>query len=253
MMSFRKDVYPFTTENIVGYIGDMDLKDKSLLTLGSSMDQAYNALLLGASDVNVFDINVNVELFHKIKSDLVLNVPREQLYHSVIGSYFIKNRENITDYNSFYKYNLYMQSDDNYNLLRKKLLEDRIRFINGNIFDIKDELDNKKYDRMILSNVLQYLELYSIDKDKYEVLKTTFKKLKNHLNDDGIIQLLYLYNTKLINNYRSDDYFDGYNLTSILNSLYDDINDITGFSLLEFENGYSNYDDGVVFYKKRGR
>ena len=77
-MNFKKDIYLFTTENISGYINDMDLKDKSLLTLGSSLDQAYNALLLGASQIDVFDINVNVEKFHKVKSNLILTHPRKE-------------------------------------------------------------------------------------------------------------------------------------------------------------------------------
>ena len=252
MMIFSKDVYPFTTENISGYIENMDLKDKSLLTLGSSLDQAYNALVLGAKNITVFDINVNVELFHKIKSNLVLTCPREKLYDNVIESYHIEDKNSITDPNTFYKYNLYMHNDENYYILRDKLKDNRINFVNGNIFKVNDSLlDNEKYDRMILSNVVQYLELYSINKDKYEVLKNTFKALKDHLNDKGIIQVLYYYNTKLINNCRLDDFFDGYNLNSVLNSLYDDVDDITRFRLLEFDAGYGNHKDGVVLYKKR--
>lgn len=250
-MCFKKDVYPFTTENISGYIKNMELKDKSLLTLGSSLDQAYNALLLGASDVCVFDINVNVEEFHKIKSDLVLNKDRNQLYDSIISSYHIHDLDNITDPSSFYKYNLYMQNDENYNVLRKKLLEDRISFINGNIFDIKDSIDNRKYDRMILSNVLQYLEMYCVDKDKFEVLKDSFNRLKEHLNDDGIIQLIYYYNTRMINSCSKDDFFNGYNLDLILDTIYDNSTDMTRFSLLEFDDSFGNHKDGAVLYKKR--
>lgn len=252
MMNFKKDLYPFTTENISGYINNMDLKDKTLLTLGSSMDQAYNALLLGSKNITVFDINVNVEMFHKIKSNLILTVPRENLYNNLIESYYIEDKGNITDPKAFYKYNLYMHNDSNYELLREQLRKNRINFINGNIFKLNDSLlDNEKYDRIILSNVLQYLELYSIDKDKYEVLKDTFKSLKMHLNKEGIIQLLYYYNVHLINGYRSDNYFDGYNLNRILNTLYEDIDDVTRFRLLEFEDGYGNHKDGAVLYKKR--
>ena len=38
-------IYPFATENINDYTEYFDLKDKSLLTVGSSGDQAINALL----------------------------------------------------------------------------------------------------------------------------------------------------------------------------------------------------------------
>ena len=145
--------------------------------------------------------------------------------------------------------NLYLHSDENYELLRSKLLEDRISIINGNIFDIGNSLGKKIYDRIMLSNVIQYLELYSINKNKYKVLKNMFSILKDHLSDEGIIQLLYYFNTKLINGQNSyDDYFDGYNLDRILNILSEDDRD--NFSLIEFDNDYAGK-DAVVLYKKR--
>lgn len=247
MMNFKKDVYLFTTENISGYIEELDLNGKSLLTLGSSLDQAYNALLMGASKIDVFDINVNVEKFHKVKSNLILTYPRQDLYKQVFTSGFANNGYN--DSKSAFIDNIYLHNDENYELLRSKLLEDRISFINGNIFDIGDSLDDKMYDRMILSNVIQYLELYSINKNKYKVLKNMFNTLNAHLSDDGIIQLLYYFNTKLINGYDSyDDFFNGYNLNRILNILSED--DRNQLNLIEFDNDYAGK-DAVVLYKKR--
>ena len=247
MMNFKKDVYLFTTENISGYIADMDLKDKSLLTLGSSLDQAYNALLLGVDKVDVFDININVEKFHEVKSKLILTHPRKDLYSQVFKSGFSNNGYN--DSESAFIDNLYLHNDENYESLRSKLLEDRISFINGNIFDIGNSLGKKIYDRIMLSNVIQYLEMYSINKNKYKVLKNMFSILKDHLSDEGIIQLLYYFNTKLINGQNSyDDFFDGYNLDRILNILSEDDSD--NFSLIEFANDYAGK-DAVVLYKKR--
>ena len=246
-MNFKKEVYLFTTENISGYIADMDLKDKSLLTLGSSLDQAYNALLLGVDKVDVFDININVEKFHEVKSKLILTHPRKDLYSQVFKSGFSNNGYN--DSESAFIDNLYLHNDENYELLRSKLLEDRISIINGNIFDIGNSLGKKIYDRIMLSNVIQYLEMYSINKNKYKVLKNMFSILKDHLSDEGIIQLLYYFNTKLINGQNSyDDFFDGYNLDRILNILSEDDRD--NFSLIEFANDYAGK-DAVVLYKKR--
>ena len=251
-MNFINKVYPFTTENINGYIHNMDLKDKTLLTLGSSLDQAFNALVLGAKNICVYDININVEDFYKLKRNLILNNSRNDLYSSVVLNSYSNNYIDITDSTTVFKYNYYMQSDDNYECLRDKLKEDRISFVKGNIFKLNESLlEDEKYDRIILSNALQYMELYGTKKDKYKVLKDTFKNLKMHLNKEGIIQLLYYYNTGLINVIRLDDFFDGYNLNKILNTLYEDSYDITGFSLLEFDDGYGNHKDGAVLYKKR--
>lgn len=50
-------IYTFTTENISGYIDFFDLKDKKLLTVGSSGDQVLNAYYKGAKDITLYDIN----------------------------------------------------------------------------------------------------------------------------------------------------------------------------------------------------
>ena len=50
-------LYSFTTENIKDYISSFDLNNKSLLTVGSSADQAINAILNGCKDVTIMDIN----------------------------------------------------------------------------------------------------------------------------------------------------------------------------------------------------
>ena len=56
--SMFNSIYPFTTENISGYIDEFDLKDKSLLTVGSSGDQVINAYFYGCNDVTLMDVNI---------------------------------------------------------------------------------------------------------------------------------------------------------------------------------------------------
>jgi len=41
-------IYPFTTEAIGGYFNKLNLGGARVLTVGSSLDQAFNALLLWA-------------------------------------------------------------------------------------------------------------------------------------------------------------------------------------------------------------
>ena len=85
MAKMYQEVYPFTTEMISGYFEEIDFKDKTVLTVGSSLDQAYNALLLGAKKIVVYDINENVIKFGKLKRDLILSTPREDLYDKVLS------------------------------------------------------------------------------------------------------------------------------------------------------------------------
>ena len=74
-------IYPFTTENISGYIDFFDLKDKSLLTLGSSGDQAINAYLKGAKDITVLDINPFTRYYYFLKVAAINTISRDEFYN----------------------------------------------------------------------------------------------------------------------------------------------------------------------------
>ena len=52
-------IYSFTTENINGYMQFFELKDKSLLTVGSSSDQAINATLVRCNDITGGNLNTS--------------------------------------------------------------------------------------------------------------------------------------------------------------------------------------------------
>ena len=82
---FFKSVYPFTTEEIAGYFPLLELEGKKVFTVGSSSDQAFNALLLGAKDITVYDINEDTARFGKIKRDIIINCPsRRKMYNKVL-------------------------------------------------------------------------------------------------------------------------------------------------------------------------
>ena len=72
-------LYPFTTEKISGYIGEFDLQDKSLLTVGSSGDQAINAALKGCKDITVVDTNEFAKEYFYFKKAAILSLTREEL------------------------------------------------------------------------------------------------------------------------------------------------------------------------------
>ena len=61
------NIYPFTTENISGYIDNFNLNGKSLLTVGSSGDQIFNAVLMGINDVTQVDINPFAKYYYYLK------------------------------------------------------------------------------------------------------------------------------------------------------------------------------------------
>ena len=88
-----------------------------------------------------------------------------------------------------------MASKNSYNKLRKLLSEesDKISYIEGNIMNI-ESIKDKKYDVIITSNVLQYLDFFVTEGTSIEeTLQGLFKELKDHLTEKGILQLLYYY------------------------------------------------------------
>ncbi len=67
-------LYTFTTENINGYIENFDLKNKSLLTVGSSGDQILNAFFYGARDITLYDINEYAKFYVYLKVAAILSL-----------------------------------------------------------------------------------------------------------------------------------------------------------------------------------
>lgn len=208
---FQK-VYPFTTENIAGYITQMDVKDKAVFTLGSSCDQAFNSLLLGAKEVTIFDINETVAEYYEIKRNFILKTPREKLIEAIMKSKYVDFLEEETfSLKQLEKMNLYLANDSNYKKLREILEEKTVHFITGNIFNVgSSSLEKKQYDRMILSNVLQYFlsQQLSIEEEIYKL----YYDLKEFLKQDGLIQLYYLYGsiypkhfTRIMNEFSKHD------------------------------------------------
>lgn len=75
-------MYPFTNENISGYIDFFPLKDHSLLTVGSSGDQVINAINKGCSDITLLDINPYSRYYYflKVASIISLDIDSFRLF-----------------------------------------------------------------------------------------------------------------------------------------------------------------------------
>lgn len=196
-MNYFDKVYPFTTEAINSYFPLLDLENKKLLTLGSSMDQVFNAILLGAKEITVYDINPYILDFYKIKKNALTSVDRNHFFHNVEATYDIPFTRDCYDKDTVYGINNYLNSDNNYNELINKLDDVSVDIINGDIYNI-DLNANKKYDRVVLSNVLDYAYIYK-DKSRKHLIAELMYNLDKNLESDAIVQLLYLYNFNINN------------------------------------------------------
>jgi len=186
-------IYPFTTENIAGYMSDLDLSDKKIITVTGSSDHIINIVLKGAKEITTFDINP----LNKYYMDLKLSAIRELSYEDFLEVFLystnktlnydfisklemdqeskifwlnellLYNNSGLTLRNSKLfntKYfnpksklwqNLYLNKKD-YEIVKRRLEEVKIEFINSSLQELKL---TGTYDYMFLSNISDYINI----------------------------------------------------------------------------------------------
>ena len=80
--------YLFTNENINGYYGQMDFKEKSVLTVVGSGDHVLNAVLRGATRVDAFDISSYAIMAYYLKEAAIKTLEYEEY-----TTYFLDSNE----------------------------------------------------------------------------------------------------------------------------------------------------------------
>ena len=254
-------------------MSNLDLKDKSILTVGSSADQVINSFLYGSKDITLFDINPFTKYYFELKKAGILLLEFNSFYEffsNNINSFNIKTysllRNNLSketklfwdslfnSYDSYFfrdklfskderalktlvKYNPYMD-EINYNILKTTIDSLNPIFINSSLNEIKSKVV-RKYDYVFLSNISSYLKLYT--KENISKFINTIKDLTNILNKSGSIYLAYIYDR--IKNKIDDDILTD---ISFMNYIFD--NKITEHT---FESiSYKNGKDSVLIYKR---
>lgn len=272
-------IYSMTTENISDFLKNFDLKDKTVLTVAGSGDQRLNSYLMGAKHVTCFDINPLTELQIDLKDKIITHVNYEKFvkffgiysrkyddfYNQLderifdeIKSYlteetcgffkFVINDEYINSKDIYFKFknnldklqrmNNYLDID-NYYLLSTFLKNKEIDFINSNIATLKEKINKDKYDFILLSNISDYID--NIYGDNYlEQYRLLIDSLTDNLNDNGIIQVGYIYGdysdckSDFSNDKKRDIFFN----PDRFNTIYVD----------SFDN--QNIKDKIIVYKK---
>ena len=224
-------IYPFTTENIAGYIDYFDFDDKSLLTVGSSGDQILNAFYNGARDITLFDINEYAKYYVYLKIAAILSLSYKEFkafffrhgltpfvrnHHMFSPELYekIKGNLRLLDYESFLffdeLFSLYEPTK-----IRERMFdddEDRNVVIKGMNKYLKDEESYNKLQAIIRKISFRYINGNIFEEDvngkfdniflsnlctiaNLEQLKSLLQKLdRNNLNSGGSIQLGYLWN-----------------------------------------------------------
>lgn len=231
-------MYIMTTENINGYYKNFNFKNKTVLTVTSSFDHALNAILLGAKKVTTFDINKLSYYIANLKLAAVKSLNYEEFIEFFLSDnafnyetykkICLKLNKNIIEYfNELYKYfnyngmsikesflfhhghknniedNTYLLNN-NYNILKEKVENLEVEFINVSIINLPKYIAKDKYDIILLSNISDYAKSFfkgNYLKEFFDYIKTDITKL---LNKNGIIQAAYIYDYGEDKEVRSD-------------------------------------------------
>ncbi len=175
-------IYPFTNENINGYIDNFDLKNKSLLTVGSSGDQAINAIYEGCSDITLFDINPYARYYYYLKAAAIMSLSIDDFIH------FFK----FTDYPSRFNYNYDAFNNDIFNYLVSSLkeLDDDSYIFWHELFKkyepslVRESLFNDDENRL---SILKIINRYLKDSSSFAKVKANIGQIKPKFVTDDII------------------------------------------------------------------
>ena len=195
IFSERSKVYPFTTENLAGYMKDLNLENKKVLSVTGSGDHILNSFYYGASSVIGFDINSLASLFAELKFNALRKLDFENFkkYFFVGGSNTMNFetykiiREDVSDsclsfFDNLYRdygfrgedlrrgkffnkrfdfndlrirSNPYLFSRDNFEKTKLNIQDKNIHLINSNIRDLSSKLKDD-FDVVLLSNLADY-------------------------------------------------------------------------------------------------
>ena len=197
----ENQLYTFSNEHIKKYYNYMDLTNKKTLCVTASGDHILYSVLAGSSDITSCDINPLSKYYAKLKIAMI-KCYDEKHFNEYTDYYFgIDKKINLDDLKKylddetyyFWKhvlysrcYNAFLYRTDsgtkeeypNYNLLKEKLFDCKITFIDKDITKL-GKRHNNKYGAIFLSNIFDWMPFCNT----YETLKT----ISNYLTPDGVM------------------------------------------------------------------
>lgn len=280
-------LYPFTTENIAGYINNFNLSNGTLLTVGSSCNQVLNVSLFDCQDIICLDICPYTKFYSYLKISCLLELDKNDFLT------FLRYK----DYPTTFKDNKLAFNNDVYKKLKStlRLLDyesylfwDEL-FSNFRGLDIRKELfyfDEENKDVIVKSN--PYLQSnIAYDEARKKIMKTKLEfitgdifkteidrqfdaiwlsnigtyssrqfvkrmvdKLSKNLNDNGILLISYLYKTVRNTQYQQD-WQPIYNLEKtfeILQEYHPELISFIGVDGIKFND--NSMKDSILVYKK---
>ncbi len=193
--SKRSKVYPFTTENLAGYMEHLNLEDKKVLSVTGSGDHILNSFYYGSDNVIGFDINSFAAFFAELKFNALRKLNFEdfkkylfvenhqamdfEVYNSIkegLSESCLSFFDNLYEDYSFrgvdlrkgklfnkrfdfddlrIRSNPYLFSRHNFEKTKSNIQDRNINLINSNIRDLSFKLEDN-FDVVLLSNLADY-------------------------------------------------------------------------------------------------
>ena len=213
-----KNIDAFDTNQLTEYL---------VLGLKYAMIKKYNYNEYLETYKKLTNINTNLEELTTIISDLLIFMDNKykKYWQEIVNYNYLlqKDKEsinliymlfiNIEPLNFMRLGNNYLNNEEEYNKLKNTIDNVSIDFKNVNAINLY-KVYNKKYDVILLSNILDYFnKYYSIGNNifDYKELRKYVNDLKSILDDNGVIFLKYIfqYATK---NYRRSNIFKNSNI-----------------------------------------
>ncbi len=275
-------LYPFTTENIKEYFLREEIKKKDVLTVCSSGDHLFNALLLGAKNIDCFDTNVFTKYYMFLKKAAIKVLKYDEFLRFFIQDFSIFKNDYLFNYSLYEKLRselndearlfwdyVYSEYSSSYKIRKSSLFFKDIKKIDAINYNLYLEEENYYKLKEIIDKLnpnfyeCDITNLHNINKRRYQIIylsniyqfllradrKTNFIDLIKHiasslLEEDGIIFLAYIYNYKFLIE-------DKEMKNPLYEELYRDLFEEEDFVLREFNSvDYANK-DAILMYKKR--
>ena len=191
--------YLFATENISGFSKKISFKDKTILTVCSSGDQAFNAILNDALTVDLFDVNIFSKYYFNLKLAAIKSLNYEEFLDFLTP-------KNIVNKNNVFLLDTYLK-------IRNEIRNEEIKYFWDYLFC--------HYSGEVIYNSKMFCKLKNNRKDciecnDYLKNENNFNKLKKKLKDKEFkFYNINIFNDKIQTNTKYDFIY----LSNIFDSL----------------------------------
>lgn len=278
-------LYPFTTENIAGYINNFNLSNKTLLTVGSSGDQIINGSLFDCKDIVCLDICPYAKFYIYLKISCLLELSKNEFLKFLAYKYKTFKDNNSAFNNDIYKrikstlrlldYESYLIWDELFSSfkgldIRKELFysdEDKVTVVIGCNPYLQSDILYDEVKAKIKKTKIEFItgDVFKIRIDRQfdsiwlsnigthisrHFLKIMIDNMSKNLNDDGLLLISYLYETARNTPYQQD-WSPIYNLEKtfeILQEYNPQLIPFIGVNGIKFNN--STINDSILVYRK---